>query len=440
MANFTWNWVEMCGPGGLVPWYPTKHDIGACFQQLFLQVPVLLLFAVVSAYYYGIRPDLRSNVTHRKWTIRVRLFSSLAIALVPVTRAIFNMTYADGMFRAVDYLTASVEVLAWVVHSGYVHSLRHRPNVHGPVFLRVLWTLTAVLSAINLRSVIIVRSDTPSPISFEFGVAMIVFQCVYGLTFATCCFKTDEAAQPLIAERNLPVFYSSFRDDSESEYLGIAMERVSAFSYLSFHWVYPILRKGVDKKLRACDDLYDLPAKLNTSHLCVQLQSVLNGVPDADAQLQDVSFRQRRTQLVWALHKCFGFEFYAVGILKLISDVLNFGGPILLNMLVQFIETKNEDEKWGYILVTGLFFSTLLSSLFNTHFTFLMSQIGLKMRGALVSTIYRKTLNVSFSSVHSFTVGEIVNFMSTDTERIVNACPSFHTFWSIPFQVIFLRS
>lgn len=423
----------MCGPGGLVPWYPTKRDIGACFQQIFLQVPVLLVFAIASAYYYGIRHERMSNVVHRKWTIRVRLLSSMAIALIPVIRAIVNMTHAEGLFRPVDYLTSGVEVLTWVVHSGYVHSLRHRPHVHGPVFIRVLWTLTAVLSVINLRSVIIVKSETPSPIAFEFGVAMIVFQCVYGLTFATCCFKHDEAAQPLISER-MPGYYSSFRDDSESEYLGIAMEQITSLSFLSFHWVRPILKKGVDNKLRACDDLYDLPAKLNTSHLCVKLQSVLNDSPDSDAQVQDVSYRQRKS-LVWALHKCFGFEFYAIGILKLISDILNFGGPILLNMLVQFVETKDEDKKWGYILVTGLFFSTLLSSMFNTHFTFLMSQVGLKIRGALVSTIYRKTLSISFSSVHSFSVGEIVNFMSTDTERIVNACPSFHTFWSIPFQV-----
>lgn len=35
----------------------------------------------------------------------------------------------------------------------------------------------------------------------------------------------------------------------------------------------------------------------------------------------------------------------------------------------------------------------------------------------------------------AFNVGEIVNFMSTDADRIVNSCPSFHALWSIPFQV-----
>ncbi len=31
---------------------------------------------------------------------------------------------------------------------------------------------------------------------------------------------------------------------------------------------------------------------------------------------------------------------------------------------------------------------------------------------------------------------QIVNFMSTDSDRIVNFCASFHQFWSLPFQVV----
>ena len=31
---------------------------------------------------------------------------------------------------------------------------------------------------------------------------------------------------------------------------------------------------------------------------------------------------------------------------------------------------------------------------------------------------------------------QVVNFMSTDTDRIVNFGISFHMFWSLPFQII----
>lgn len=78
----------------------------------------------------------------------------------------------------------------------------------------------------------------------------------------------------------------------------------------------------------------------------------------------------------------------------------------------------------------------LVAAFCDSHFNFQMAVVGLKMRGALVTTIYRKTLTVSGAVLNSaFSVGEIVNFMSTDTDRIVNSCPSFHSIWSIPFQV-----
>lgn len=79
----------------------------------------------------------------------------------------------------------------------------------------------------------------------------------------------------------------------------------------------------------------------------------------------------------------------------------------------------------------------MVSAIFNTQFNWLMSIIGIKMRGAIVSTILRKTLSVtSIELDKAFTIGEITNFMSTDTDRVVNSCPSFHALWSIPLQVI----
>lgn len=58
--------------------------------------------------------------------------------------------------------------------------------------------------------------------------------------------------------------------------------------------------------------------------------------------------------------------------------------------------------------------------------------IGMKMRIGVVSAIYRKALEARGLKDSR---PEILNLMSTDTDRIVNSCISFHSFWSIPFQV-----
>ncbi|KAL1509095.1 hypothetical protein ABEB36_003889 [Hypothenemus hampei] len=59
-----------------------------------------------------------------------------------------------------------------------------------------------------------------------------------------------------------------------------------------------------------------------------------------------------------------------------------------------------------------------------------------RMRSAIIAQIYKKTISVNAAKLNKeFSIGEIMNFMSTDTERIVNSCPSFHALWSIPFQL-----
>lgn len=64
-----------------------------------------------------------------------------------------------------------------------------------------------------------------------------------------------------------------------------------------------------------------------------------------------------------------------------------------------------------------------------------MMEVNLKIRAAIVTSIYRKALLLRKTSLDKFSAGEIINFLSIDTDRIVNFCPSFHSFWSLPLQI-----
>lgn len=60
-----------------------------------------------------------------------------------------------------------------------------------------------------------------------------------------------------------------------------------------------------------------------------------------------------------------------------------------------------------------------------------MSLITMKMRISLVTEIYSHSLEAKTLTESP----DILNLMSTDVDRIVNSCISFHSFWSIPFQL-----
>lgn len=67
-----------------------------------------------------------------------------------------------------------------------------------------------------------------------------------------------------------------------------------------------------------------------------------------------------KISLLRILHSNFGFQFYAIGLLKLIADCAGFAGPIILNKLLGFIENKNEPIQHGYFYASLMFLITLI--------------------------------------------------------------------------------
>lgn len=89
----------------------------------------------------------------------------------------------------------------------------------------------------------------------------------------------------------------------------------------------------------------------------------------------------------------------------------------------------------------------------------MMPRVGLKVRSALMASVYEHLLRLKaadiadsavtqgpfFSSPPSLldrpcraglaVTGQLVNLMSTDTERIVNFAPSLHDAWAMPLQL-----
>ena len=98
------------------------------------------------------------------------------------------------------------------------------------------------------------------------------------------------------------------------------------------------------------------------------------------------------------------------------------------------MESRQEPLSHGLMYALGLFAGSFLGAILRNQFNYEINKMMLAVRTAVISAIYQKALCVSDSSLAGFTTGEIVNFMSTDTDRLVNFCLSFHELWSLPFQ------
>ncbi|XP_014255576.1 multidrug resistance-associated protein 7 [Cimex lectularius] len=436
LSDFDWSWQDFCNRDSFVVWNTKHRDFDLCFQFLIFHIPVLTLVAVFSAYYTGALFYYFRRSRIEKWVLRVRTVTTLVLAGLPVVCAYMEEVMFPGHLKPVDYLLVAIECFAWLMHFCFLLVLCNKlgPNLRGPVFLGVIWAVNYMLSWVSLHSNYLIVQDPDSDlyasgVPFRFSIIKVVVQSIYLCTlipsgaipaqlqhFQSLCNQSGEQSPPIGA-------YTRFREDLDVNYLGVAMEGWNSLARLTFSWVNPLIEKGVQGLLDSTEDLYDLPNSMTVAQLNMNMSVALYHHP------------RYRSTLLRALHKCFWKEFYGIGVLKFIADVSGFCGPIFLNLLVKFIEDKTEPVGYGYMYAIGLSITALISAFCNSHFNFLMSKVGLKIKAALVSTIYKKTLTVNTVTMSQFSKGEVANYMSTDMDRIVNSCASFHAFWSIPLQL-----
>ncbi|GFU20326.1 multidrug resistance-associated protein 7 [Nephila pilipes] len=350
-------------------------------------------------------------------------------------------------------VTVSEKVLKASYHVAKLIARHKKPHTVGETLIKpaCMEIVRLMLEPNEVKEVNKVSLSTDTVKRHKFSILMIVFQALYIASFlpkntrraehiwSQNLNSSLEEQEPLIS--SVLSRYYGFIEDIDSHDLGVAEESSNIFSKILFFWVHSLMLKGSKKNLKSIDDLYDLPVSLQTAHLSEKIFSYSNICDDFKrknyVQLCCKFIKIRASPLVLQLHKVYACEFYSIGILKFISDISSFGGPLLLNALVSFLESNDEkSSNDGYYYTLGLFLVTFVSALSTVHYNYLISRIGLKIKASVMMMVYKKTLCLNKISLSGMNTGEILNFISTDSDRIVNFCSSFHQFWSLPLQVI----
>lgn len=178
MEYFGVEWKDICGPKGLQPWDDEIMDFGLCFEELFLQIPLGFIIAIISGYYVGYRRDWVIREKAQERAIIIRSFVVLLLVFIPIIELYIFLTKKDITLYPVDYFAAGTLCLSWLVHFGYVLALKHRlgSSSRGPLSQLILWSFAAMLNIIMLRSNIIAGS----PVGFS-----IASLCCHGIYLLT---------------------------------------------------------------------------------------------------------------------------------------------------------------------------------------------------------------------------------------------------------------
>ncbi|KER28839.1 hypothetical protein T265_13503, partial [Opisthorchis viverrini] len=243
----------------------------------------------------------------------------------------------------------------------------------------------------------------------------------------------------------------------------ICPEEKSSFPLrLTFLWFTSSIIEGC-KRPTTFDDLWRLnPRYMSTyligraerfwdSLLVQKLKKLHKGryerLPAAETDFQ-VPPKGYQPSLFATFARTFWRLFLTGFIIRFVGDALSFAQPLVISELITFVQisqpanfSQNPDETEPTSVVYewhGYFFAVLLpligfirTILFQQQFHYAYV-LGMNMRVTAAGLVYRKALRLSQSSRQTATVGEIVNLMAIDSQRLEEAGVMIHMAWSAP--------
>ncbi|NXT85057.1 MRP6 protein, partial [Zapornia atra] len=233
----------------------------------------------------------------------------------------------------------------------------------------------------------------------------------------------------------------------------------SFLSKITYWWLFRLLRKGCQQPLglgdlwpvRNEDSSEELVARAERewkkhhsstpqatgSATFIKGQRSESGI--AEAEETEVLLRSEASQsrpLLKALWSMFGTYFLLSTVCLVTCDVFLFSIPKLLSLFLEFIEDQEAPNWHGYFYAFTMFLLACLQTLFEQRYMYMCLVLGLRLRTAVTGLVYRKILVMSNASRKAATVGEIVNLLSVDVQKLMDLIIYFNGTWLAPIRII----
>ncbi|XP_072498338.1 ATP-binding cassette sub-family C member 10 isoform X1 [Notamacropus eugenii] len=405
--------IKLCDSSPDKPFPLWEADaVGHCFTQLVLNSLAHVLLALISACYLG-TPRYPDSIPPCSPGWRLRLVVSLLLSILPlldVLPAAVPSKSVPGPL-ALEVLAGGVTAIAWITHSLALRTLArsHSRLSRGPLIL----ALPALLPAPAMVLTLLWHCQhgtllTPLQLAPFFRLCFVILQLTMLLAYLLGWAVPGNRRQQ-----------RSWASDSllpEPQRLEMAEDGESWLSHFFYMWLAPLMARGARGQLQKPQDTCLLPFRLQTAYL---------------ARLFRAHWRER-TKLWQVLYRAFGQRYLTLGFLKLAGTLLGFSGPLLLSLLVGFLENKQEPLSQGVLYAMGLAGGAVLGALLQNQYGYELRKVALQVRGAVLGAVYHKTLQLGPNRPSA---GEALNLLGTDSERLLNFANSFHEAWGLPLQL-----
>ncbi|KAL0104937.1 hypothetical protein PUN28_016527 [Cardiocondyla obscurior] len=216
------------------------------------------------------------------------------------------------------------------------------------------------------------------------------------------------------------------------------------FFFLLHSWVLRIFWVGYRRDLEVTD-LYT-PLKEHTSGILgIKLSKAWDKECEAYQRRLEESTKSgsqkkvKEPSLMNVLIKCFGLKTLLYGIFMAVMEILlRVLQPLLLGQLLRFFNDENMDKGYAYGCAAGVILCSALNVFVVHPYMMGILHMGMKIRVACCSLIYRKTLKMTRTALGETTIGQAVNLLSNDVNRFDVSIVFLHYLWLGPLETIII--
>ncbi|ENN80486.1 hypothetical protein YQE_03090, partial [Dendroctonus ponderosae] len=410
-------------------WQTDDPDFTICFEKTVLVwVPCLFLCLFTGLEIFYITNSTRRDIP---WNLlnSSKVFVTAALCILTISDFITSLHKSSSQFVPSVDICQPVVKFACFLLTGLLVYYNKKYGIRTSGLLFLFWFLLSLFGAAQFRTEIRTVQREGAPRSYYQYVSYLIFYPLVLLMFLLNCF----ADQPPRVTK-----YPKKQNECPEDGAGF-------LSRMLFSWFDTLTWKGFKNPLEM-KDLWDLNPADSAAEIVPIFEkhwqntlSKSKGVPtQVRAQLKgsgEVDFlpaSKKEASVLPALLKSFGPMFLFGAMLKLMQDILMFVSPQLLGQVI----SPNGGYAWhGPFFAVLMFLTATIQTLFLAQYFNRMFIVGMRIRTALVSTIYRKSLNISNNARKERTAGEIVNLMSVDAQKFMDLTTYLNMIWSAPLQI-----
>nr|BAF63397.1 multidrug resistance-associated protein [Fagopyrum esculentum] len=221
-----------------------------------------------------------------------------------------------------------------------------------------------------------------------------------------------------------PLLSKSKGDETTSPYASAGF-----LSLLTFSWINPLISTGY-KKILDLEDIPQLPFRDSVKGSFPIFRNNLDSICEGNTnQITTLQILKSLVLTTWV-------DIATTAFLALIYTLATYVGPYLIDNFVQYLKGRRQYKHEGVVLVSAFLGAKLIECFSLRHWYFRLRQVGIRLRSALITSIYNKALTISGHSKQGHTSGEMINLMAVDAERISASCLVIHDPWLAFVQVI----